>query len=46
MKNAERSSPGRLAAWALVASLAMAAAAFFEVLLSPKLSNHVTALPE
>ncbi|MGF7178814.1 hypothetical protein [Tunturiibacter psychrotolerans] len=46
MKNAERSSPGRLAAWALVGSLVMAAAAFFEVLLSPKLSNHVTALPE
>ena len=45
MKNAERSSPGRLAAWALVGSLAMAAAAFFEVLLSPKPSNHVTALP-
>ncbi|MBB5326936.1 hypothetical protein [Tunturiibacter gelidoferens] len=45
MKNAERSSPMRLAAWALVGNLVMAGAVFFEVVVYPKLSNRVTALP-
>jgi hypothetical protein len=46
MKNAERSSPMRLGAWALVGNLVMAGAVFFEIMLLPKLSNHVTVLPE
>jgi hypothetical protein len=45
MKNAERSSPMRLAAWALIGNLIMAGAVFFEVLLLPKLSNPVALLP-
>jgi hypothetical protein len=45
MKNAERSSPMRLGAWALVGSVVMASTLFFDVLVSPKLSNHVTVLP-
>jgi hypothetical protein len=49
MKNAERSSPMRLAAWALVGNLVMASAVLFEVLVLPKLSaggaNPVTVLP-
>jgi hypothetical protein len=35
----------RLGAWALVGNLIMAGAVFFEVLLSPKLSDRVTVLP-
>jgi hypothetical protein len=45
MKNAERSSPMRLGAWALVGNLIMAGAVFFEIMLLPKLSNYVTLLP-
>jgi hypothetical protein len=48
MNRAERSSPMRLAGWALVGNLIMAAAVFCEVLLFPKLStgkvNYVPAL--
>jgi hypothetical protein len=45
MNYAERSSPTRLAAWALVGNLVMASAVFFEVLLASKLSAGVTVLP-